>query len=83
MSWRLASCDWLESAAVSELSVAPRVLVCALVHAPVCACAHLCVRVCVLWGYSMPIFGRKDEEAHKKKPDRKGTVRRKWGRGRE
>lgn len=38
MSWRLASCDWLESAAVSELSVAPRVCT---------GVGHACVRACV------------------------------------
>lgn len=67
MSWRLASCDWLESAAVSELSVAPCAFVCAPVRARLCIRVLVCVSVCVLRGYSMPIFGRKrSEEAHNK-----------------
>lgn len=83
MSWRLASCDWLESAAVSELSVAPRVFVC--VHWCTRGCVHVrtCVCVCVSYGDIRCLFSEERMKKHTKKPDRKGTVQRKWGRGRE
>lgn len=49
----------------------------------VCTDARAGVCVCVSYGDIRCLFSEERMKKHTKKPDRKGTVQRKWGRGRE